>query len=302
MTQTMIVQSFGFFIAIGLSPFFVGLIQMTKARIQGRHGPSVWQGYYVLLKYWKKETTLPENSSLIFVIAPIVSISVMLLIMLFIPWGKPLPGVLAGDFIMVFFLLALERFWTALAGLDTSGTFGGLGASRILTIGVGLEPMLFAVFGLCFFLTGNTHFAQISPLWLRQAPHLLAWFLAAGGFALTILLEIGRLPIDNPDTHLELTMMHEATQLEYNGRLFAFSHFASMCKVTAMLAIGWVWFGPTLSSQWWTLLLHLFELGVSSILVGVVESFTIKMRFFRIPYYVSAVIGMGLLAVVITAF
>ncbi len=302
MTQTMIVQSFGFFIAIGLSPFFVGLIQMTKARIQGRHGPSVWQGYYVLLKYWKKETTLPENSSLIFVIAPIVSISVMLLIMLFIPWGKPLPGVLAGDFIMVFFLLALERFWTALAGLDTSGPFGGLGASRILTIGIGLEPMLFAVFGLCFFLTGNTHFAQISPLWLRQAPHLLAWFLAAGGFALTILLEIGRLPIDNPDTHLELTMMHEATQLEYNGRLFAFSHFASMCKVTAMLAIGWVWFGPSLSSPWWSLLLHLGEISISSILLGFVESFNVKMRFFRIPVYVSAVIGMGLLAVVITAF
>ena len=302
MVQIVIVQSLGFFITLGLSPFFVGLIQTTKARLQGRHGPSVWQGYYVLFKYWKKETTMPANSSFVFVMAPIVSISVIVVIMLFIPWGKPLPGVLAGDFIMVFFLLALERFWTALAGLDTSGTFGGLGASRILTIGIGLEPMLFAVFGLCFFLTGNTHFAQISPRWLRQAPHVLAWLLAAGGLVLTILLEVGRLPIDNPDTHLELTMMHEATQLEYNGRLFAFSQFSAMSKVTAMFGIGWVWFGPTLSSPWWTLLLHLFELGVSSILVGVVESFTIKMRFFRIPYYVSAVIGMGLLAVVITAF
>jgi formate hydrogenlyase subunit 4 len=298
----MIVQSLGFFIALGLSPFFVGLIQTTKARIQGRHGPSVWQGYYVLFKYWKKETTVPANSSLVFVIAHIVSISVIVVIMLVIPWGKQLPAVLSGDFIMVFFLLALERFWTALAGLDTSGTFGGFGASRILTIGIGLEPMLFAVFGLCFFLTGNSHFAQISPLWFRQAPHVLAWLLAAGGFVLTILLEIGRLPIDNPDTHLELTMMHEATQLEYNGRLFAFSQFSAMSKVTAMLGIGWVWFGPSLSSPWWTLLLHLCELGVSSILIGVVESFTIKMRFFRIPYYVSAVIGMGLLAVVITAF
>ncbi len=296
------VQIIGVLLAILLSPFYVGIAQTVKARMQGRRGPSLWLGYYVLKKLWGKETTAPEYSSWIFQVAPTVSLSALTVIALFIPWGGRVPASWPHDALTVFFLLALERFWVGLAGLDAAGTFGGLGASRIATLGSGIEPAMFAVFGLLWYLTGGTVITPIMPQWWAHPLHMLPWGLAVLGYALVAIAELGRLPADNPDTHLELTMMHEATILEYNGRLLAQSQAAVAIKFTSIIALGWVWLGPNLASPWLNLLLRLIELTLSSMFLGVIESLVVKLRYFRLSTYLGIAMGMGMLAVYLVAF
>jgi formate hydrogenlyase subunit 4 len=276
---------------IGLSPLFYGAAQITKARCQGRRGPSVWWGYWLLLKNWHKETTVPEYSSPIFRLAPSVSVAAVLVVVGLIPWGGRLPAGWPHDLLAFFFLLALERFWVALAGLDTAGTFGGLGASRIATLGTGIEPALISAFAI---LWATTHGTAIVSLASRTA--WLPWTLALASYALVMLAELGRLPVDNVDTHLELTMMHEATLLEYNGRLLAQSQAAMMLKYTAMIGLGWAWLSPAWPSLWLTALTRLAGLLATSVAIGWAESRVTKLRFFQLPAYLALASGLGLLA------
>ena len=294
-------QIIGIFLAVVLAPLYAGIAQTVKARLQGRRGPSPWQGYRVLAKTWHKETTVPEFSSWIFRLAPAVSLTAVLAVAMLIPWSGRVPDGWPHDLLAVFFLLALERFWAGLAGLDSAGTFGGLGASRIATLGSGIEPAMLAVFGILWFLSGQTGIQPLAPALLRQPLSALPWGLAALGYALVVLAEAGRLPVDNPDTHLELTMMHEAAVLEYNGRFLAQSQAAAAIKFTAVTALGWVWLGPQLPSPWAELGLRPAELALSSAALGWVESRFAKLRYFQLPAYLGMAIGAGMLALYLAA-
>lgn len=291
------VQIVGIVLALVLAPLHVGIAQTTKARMQGRRGPSIWQGYWVLRKTWMKETTVPEHSSWIFKLSPIVSLSAIITVIILIPWGGQVIEGWPHDLLTIFFLLALERFWIGLAGLDSAGTFGGLGASRITTLGSGIEPAMFGVFGLLWLLSGGTAIVPIAPQLLKHPLGALPWLLAALGYCFVLMAEMGRLPVDNVDTHLELTMMHEATVLEYNGRLLAQSQLATDVKFTSLVALGWLWLGPSVRSPWAVLCLLQLELAFTSFILGVVESRFVKLRYFRLPGYLGATIGMGILAV-----
>lgn len=291
-----VVQVVGVVFAVGLAPLFVGIAQTVKARVQGRRGPSVLQGYWVLAKTWHKETTVPQYSSWVFRLAPSISLAALLVIVASIPWAGTVPVSWPHNLLALFFLLALERFWVGLAGMDSAGTFGGLGASRITALGNGIEPAMLAAFGILWVLSGNT---EIQPM-ATQLSHLslgvLPWGLAALSYALVVLAEAGRLPVDNSDTHLELTMMHEATILEYNGRFLAESQMAMAIKLTAIIGLGWVWLGPQFHSLWANLALRLLELLVSSAGLGWVESRFAKLRYFQIPTYLAMAAGIGMLA------
>ena len=291
------IQIVGIILFLTLAPLFVGITQAVKARLQGRKGPPIWLGYRVLRKTWGKETTVPEFSSLIFQLAPTVSLSALIIIVFFIPWGGYVPPSWPHDLLTVFFLFAFERFWVGLAGIDSAGTFGGLGASRVVTLGSGIEPAMFAVFGILWYVTKQTAIVPIAPELARHSLSALPWGLAALGYAFVLIAETGRLPVDNPDTHLELTMMHEATVLEYNGRLLAQTQAAIAVKYTALIGLGWVWLGPSLASPWSNLALRLAELVVSSVMLGWIESVSVKLRYLRLPAYMGVAIGMGLLAI-----
>lgn len=291
----------GVVLIILLSPLYVGIAQTVKARMQGRRGPSIFQGYFVLRKTWAKETTVPEYSSWIFRLAPAVSLGTLITIAAFIPWGQTVPEGWPHNLLAVFFLLALERFWVGLAGLDSAGTFGGLGASRVTTLGSGIEPAMLAVFGLLWFFSGGTDIVPIGPKLLSHPFGALPFVLVVVGYAFVLMAELGRLPADNPDTHLELTMMHEATILEYNGRFLAESYLASAIKFTTMIGLGFVWLGPSLSSPWINLGLLLVEVALCSIVLGWTESRFVKLRYFRLPRYLSTAIGAGILAVYFAA-
>ena len=285
------VQGISVVVLIIMAPLVLGITQVVKARLQGRRGPSLWWGYWVLAKTWGKETTVPEYSSWIFRVAPSISLAAMILVAGTIPWAGRVPNSWPHDLLTLFFLLALERFWVGLAGLDSAGTFGGLGSSRITTLGAGIEPALFAAFGVLWAVSGCTTISTV-------VGHLslLPWGMAAVSYGLVMLAELGRLPIDNVDTHLELTMMHEATVLEYNGRLLAENQAAIAVKYTAMLGLGWVWLSPSLESPWITAVLHLSEIMVTAAIVGGIESRFAKLRYFQIPTYLAMASGLGLLA------
>lgn len=288
-------QIVGILILFVSSPLLWGITQTVKARIQGRHGPPVWQMYWVIAKNWRKETTAPEFSSWIFRIAPSVSMAALLAVLIMIPSSGQVPIGWPHDLLTVFFLLALERFWIGLGGLDSAGTFGGLGSSRTSTIGTGIEPALLAAFGVLWRVGGGSAIEPITPLLKASPGGTIAWSLAAVSFALLLLAELGRMPVDNPDTHLELTMIHEATILESNGRLLALSQLAMTLKLTVVMALGWVIMGPHFGSSWPNLTLLLIELAFTSVALGWIESRLTKLRYFQLPAYLSIAAGIGLL-------
>ena len=291
-----LVQFSGIALLFAGSPLLWGVTQSVKAHLQGRRGPSVWQMYRVIAKNLEKETTAPEFSSLIFRLAPSVSMTALTVVLIMIPLSGQAPQGWPDDLLTVFFLLALERFWVGLSGLDSAGTFGGLGASRTSTIGTGIEPALLATFGVLWKVSGATAIEPVSASLKAVPTGVFAWSLAAISFALIVLAELGRMPVDNPDTHLELTMIHEATILENNGRLLALSQFAMTLKLTVITALGWVIFGPHLASAWANLGLMLVELTGTSAALGWIESRFTKIRYFQLPTYLSIAAGIGMLA------
>ncbi|MDA8270262.1 MAG: NADH-quinone oxidoreductase subunit H [Actinomycetota bacterium] len=290
-----LIQLTGILVVFSCSPLLWGITQTVKARLQGRRGPSIWQMYRIIAKNWGKETTAPEFSSFIFRLAPSVSLAALFAVLVMIPMSGQAPYGWPHDLLTVFFLLALERFWVGLGGLDSAGTFGGLGASRSATIGTGIEPALLAAFGILWRVSGAS---TIEPLtaWGKAVPGgVFAWALAAASFALIFLAELGRLPVDNPDTHLELTMIHEAVILESSGRLLAMNQMAMTLKLAAVATLGWVILGPHTSSQWSNLGLLLPELIGTSVALGWVESRFTKLRYFQLPAYLSVAAGIGML-------
>lgn len=289
------IQGVGVAVLVGLAPLLWGIAQTVKARCQGRRGPAPWQLYWVIQKHWHKETTVPDRSSWVFRLAPSVTMAVLLLIVITIPIAGRVPPHWPHNMLTLFFLLALERFWTALAALDTAGTFGGMGASRITTLGTGIEPALFAALGIVWQVSGNGAIVPLAIHLSNNPARLLPWVLASGSVALVLLAEWGRLPVDNPDTHLELTMMHEATLLEYNGRFLALSEWAAALKFTALAAFAWVVLGPRLPSLWANLGLRVIEIVATAGALGWAESRLTKLRYFQLPAYLAVAAGMGML-------
>ena len=290
-----LVQGVGMIVFVASAPFMWGIAQTIKARCQGRRGPAPWQGYWVIHKHWHKETTVPEWSSWVFRLAPSVSMSALLVVTLTIPIADRVPEAWPHNMLTLFFLLALERFWSGLAGLDTAGTFGGLGASRITTLGTGIEPALLAAVGVVWQVSGNGAIVPLATHVPASPASPLPWILAAVSIALVLLAEWGRLPVDNPDTHLELTMMHEATLLEYDGRFLALAQWAQALKFTALATFAWVVLGPHLSTLWANLGLRLVELVATAVTLGWVESRLTKLRYFQLPAYLAVAAGMGVL-------
>jgi formate hydrogenlyase subunit 4 len=259
--------------------------------------------YWVIRKNWRKVPSRPEYSSWVFLLAPSMAAAALTTILIMIPWEGRLPASWPHDLLVIFFLFAFERFWTGLGGMDSAGTFGGLGASRVTTLGAGLEPALLVAFGVLWQLSGHT---ELSPLAAtlalgHRSLSELAWILSAMSYAFILLAEAGRLPVDNPDTHLELTMMHEATILEQSGRLLALSQWAMTLRLTVVLGLGWIVFGPVFSHPWLDAATAVPSIAAASILFGLVESRFAKLRYFQLPAYLAAAAGIGFIAFYLTS-
>jgi formate hydrogenlyase subunit 4 len=218
-----------FIIIIVFSPLVQGIIKKLKANMQGRTGPGIFQPYRDIMRLLHKDMVVPATSSWIFRAAPyIVFVSTAAAAMLVPVVTTSAEFGVMGDVIALIYIFALGRFFMALAGLDAGTSFGGEGSSREMTVAVLVEPMMMLSLFTAAISAGSTNIASIARIQnvLYSPSHILA--LAA--FMTAVIAETGRIPVDNPDTHLELTMIHEGMILEYSGRYLALMDWAHYMK------------------------------------------------------------------------
>lgn len=294
-----------------LAPLVRGVVSRIKARIQNRRGASIFRPYSDLAKLFGKEDMVPPTASFIFRLAPRALFAVTVVAAAFIPVlrGSALLGS-SGDFFILVYLLALGRFLLMLGAMDGGSSFGGMGASREALVSTLAEaPLLLALVALA--MVAHTASLGKMVLWTTgqdffqlSAVHALA--LAA--LALVTIAETGRIPVDNPTTHLELTMIHEAMILEYSGPSLALIEWMSATKLTVLMALLIGLFVPwgmaatfSMSGIMLALLLWLSKLGVLAIALALVESSVAKLRMYLVPDFLGVASALAILAVVFTA-
>ena len=289
------------------TPFLVGLMRQVRARLEGRAGAGFAQPWRDLRKLLAKEAIKPYGSSWVFTAAPPVLLSSTLVIAAvspFISTVSPLDGV--ADLFAVVALLLLGPVALALAGLDTGTAFGGMGASREMTVAALAEPtILLAGFALSA-RVGSSNLAAIVEGSLTDATRVLSpvSLLAAIAFAVVVVAEAGRLPVDNPATHLELTMIHEAMVLEYAGRDLAVVEYASALRLTVLLGLGASLFLPwgiatsaTPGALLLAVIVFAVKVGLFGAALAAAEVFVAKLRLFRVPELLAGSFLFGVLAV-----
>ena len=294
------------------APLLVGAIKKTKARLQGRRGATIFQPYLDLRKLLSKEVVVSQNTSWIFRFTPYLLAATMVLSALIVPvLSTRAPFGFMGNIIVVMYLFLLGTFFLALAGLDAGSAFGGMGSSREVAIAALAEPtVLIAIFGIAL-RAGTTSLEGIitrfaaEPLLMLNAGHLLAFI----AFFIVALAETGRLPVDNPATHLELTMIHEAMILEYSGGLLALVEWAAGMKLfiflTLLSNLFFPW-GVALSNTPVALFLAFVALAAKLALfaaaIALVETAVAKLRLFRVPELLAGSFTVALLAVATSFF
>ncbi len=293
-----------------LAPLVSGFIKMLKARLQMRRGPSVIQPYRDIHKLLRKGMVIPDTASWLFTSAPYVVFLATLLAGLMVPMvAADIPIGLFGGVLAVVYLLGLSRFFLALAGLDTGSSFGGLGSSREMTISALAEPtLMLAVFTVAIG-AGSTALSEIAKAAIGQQWRFLApsQVLAFAALFLVLIAETGRIPVDNPATHLELTMIHEAMILEYSGPYLALVEWGASIKQLLLMTVLINVFWPFGLAQSWSpgalaagLGWLVFKLVIVSCGVVLVETTNAKMRLFRVPELMAVAFILGALALVST--
>src|SRR5712691_425582 len=237
-----------------VAPLFSGIIKTLKARLQNRQGPNILQSYRDIFKLFRKGMVIPETASWIFSATPYVVFVTAALVGLMIPMiTTDAPLSLFGGVLAVVYLLALGRFFLALGGLDAGSSFGGLGSSREMTISAIAEPaLMLAVFTVAL-AAGSTNLSIVAQSALGQSWRFLApsQMLAFAALFIVLIAETGRIPVDNPATHLELTMIHEAMILEYSGPYLALIEWGAAIKqLVLMTLLVNIFFPFGLSAGW----------------------------------------------------
>jgi formate hydrogenlyase subunit 4 len=297
-------------VALALAPALVGFIRWLKARLQSRRGAPVWQPYFEIRKLFGKEAVVSHTASWLFHATPFVVFGTSVIVASLVPLViVPAGPLVVGDVFAAVYLLLLGTFFLALAGLDTGSPFGGMGASREMTVVALTEPTVALSIVALALNAGSTNFSQIvartiaAPAAALGPGHLLAF---AALFVVT-LAENGRLPVDNPSTHLELTMIHEAMVLEYSGPYLALIEWGAALKLLVFLALAANLFMP------WGLAFSLapvalgiglvsiiLKLGALAVAIAVLETRVAKLRLFRVPELLSASFVLALLAIMST--
>lgn len=278
--------------AILVSPLLMSLIKRVKARVQRRRGPPMLQAYYNIMKLWRKETVYSSNSSWVMRVTPYANMTLIIVAALCVPLVfVPEPPLQMGNVILFLYLLAFARFFMALAGLDAGSTFGGMGSSREMSISSVIEPITIVVFAALSFTLKTLN---IHEMFLRTSESAFilnpASVLISIPLFIVLIVETSRVPVDNPETHLELTMVHEAMLLEYSGRdlaLMELSHALKQALLMGVLInILFPWGLGTEATLTAVALGAAAFLGKAiclSVVIGLFESSLAKTRFFALP-------------------
>lgn len=295
------------FIAIFLllPPLLVGIIRKTKARFQNRIGAPLLQPYFDLLKLLSKGETISKHTSWIFRSTAAINVSLLIILAFLAPWTSLRPFNLGADLFLVIYLLALTRFFTVLSALDAGSAFGGFGASREVTLALLVEPAVI----LCLAAIGSV--SQTSDLGVAFSFNNIAlanqpglWFIAGCGLFLASLVELSRMPADDPTTHLELTMVHEAMILENSAANLALVEYAHFLKILILLGISSQCLLHAIPFFWHTSELILVLSSIVSIMIlaaiiAIIESVAVKLRWTKLPEFIAYSVAMSIFCVFI---
>ena len=294
------------FATIFMPPLSLGVLRKMKARLQNRIGAPIMQPIFDLARLFSKSETVSQDTSWIFRITAVANFTIMILLAVFVPWlsfKAPLVG--CSDLFLIVYLFGLSRFFTVLAALDAGSAFGGFGASREVTLALLVEPaviLCLASLGACgqtsdlseVLSTGNTHLANHGALWI----------MAGSGLFLSSLVELSRMPADDPTTHLELTMVHEAMILENSAANLALVEYAHMIKLAVLLGLSGQCLLHALPAYWslapeLQVVSCIASVFVLTMVVALIESTAVKLRWTKLPEFIAYPVALSLLCILV---
>jgi len=303
--RNLFVQGLQMLLVVGLAPLLLGLVHKIRARLLRHRGAPLIQPYRDILRLIRKEVVLAENASWLFRVAPYLIFAATWVAAALVPtFAIGLQFSWTADLIAIVALLGSARFFLALAGMDVGTSFGGIGSSREMMISSLAEPaMLLTVFSLAL-IAGSTQLSTVAAYMASPAVGLrVSLGMALVALVIVAVAENARIPVDNPTTHLELTMVHEAMVLEYSGRHLAMIELASALKLLLYMSlIACIFFpwgiartGDGAGAGLLGLLAYVAKLGVAGILLATFEVMIAKMRVFRVPNFLGAALMLALL-------
>jgi formate hydrogenlyase subunit 4 len=299
-----VVQGLQMALVLALAPLLLGFTRKVKARLLRRRGPPVLQPYRDLLKLIRKEAVLAQNASWLFRTAPYLIFAATWVAAALVPtFATGLSFNWAADLIALTALVGSARFLLALVGMDVGTSFGGIGSSREMLFASLAEPAMIMMVFTVALVAGSTQLSAIANFMLDHATLRVSLGLAAVALIIVAVAENARIPVDNPATHLELTMVHEAMVLEYSGRHLAVIEFAAALKLLLYVSLiacifvpwGIAPAGAGLGAMAVGLIAYLGKLFAGGFLLVLAETSVAKMRVFRVPEFLGIALMLGLL-------
>jgi formate hydrogenlyase subunit 4 len=301
----LLVQGSQMALVLLLAPLLLGFVRKVKARLLRRQGPPLLQPYRDLLRLLQKEVVLADSASWLFRVVPYLVFAGIWVAAALVPtFATGLLFSWSADLIAITALLGSARFFLALAGLDVGTSFGGIGSSREVMIASLAEPAMIMIIFTLALLAGTTELSQIAAFMLERNVGLrVSLGLALVALIMVAIAENARIPVDNPATHLELTMVHEAMVLEYSGRHLAMIELAAALKLLLYVSLlgcvflpwGMAAAGGGLAAYGLGIAAYVGKLAVGGFLLAVFETAIAKMRVFRVPQFLGAALMLGLL-------
>jgi formate hydrogenlyase subunit 4 len=306
MIRDYVLQAGQLLLTLLLAPLLTGFIRKLKARLMQRQGPPLLQPYRDLIKLSKKEVVLADNASWLFRVAPYLIFAATWTAAALVPtFATGLPFSRSADLLAIVALLGSARFFLALVGLDVGTSFGGIGASREVMIASLAEPALIIVAFTLALIAGSTQLSEIAAFIMSGDAGLrVSLGLALGALIIVAIAENARIPVDNPATHLELTMVHEAMVLEYSGRHLAVLELAGSLKLLLYVALiaavflpwGLATSGAPPNQYAIGVAAFLAKVAFAGALLALFETTIAKMRVFRVPEFLGISLMLALLA------
>lgn len=304
MTSTLAAQFGQMLLVLALAPALTGVTRKMKARLQRRIGPPIVQPYRDLRRLFGKDVVLADNSSWLFRVAPYLIFAATWVAAALVPTFQT--GLLfswAGDLIAIVALLGAARFVQAVAALDTGTSFGGIGVSREIMIASLAEPAMIMVVFTVALVAGSTQLSTIAAFMADMGGLRVSLAMALVALIIVALAENARIPVDNPSTHLEVTMVHEAMMLEYSGRHLAMIEWAASLKLLLYISVivciffpfGLIADGAGPLAHMVALAAYFLKVTVASLLLATLETVVAKMRVFRVPNLLGIALMLGLL-------
>jgi len=303
----LVVQGLQMVLVLLLAPLLTGFVRKVKARLLLRQGPPLIQPYRDLVRLMRKEVVLAENASWLFRISPYLIFAATWVAASLVPtFGTGLMFSWSADFIVIIALLGSARFFLALAGLDVGTSFGGIGSSREMMFASLAEPAMIMIAFTLALLAGSTQLSAIAEFMLTHGSLRVSLGTALAALIIVAVAENARIPVDNPATHLELTMVHEAMVLEYSGRHLAMIELAAAVKLLlyiSLIACIFLPFGMAQGDGAAALArglgLYLAKLLGGAVILALFETSLAKMRVFRVSEFLAAALLLGLLAMIL---